>query len=64
MKCSGVTGGGEERGQKHRSHQLPQDGGGAGAFLWAKKKALLSKTFLNFGAPRETRTPTPFENGF
>lgn len=33
-------------------------------FLQAKKKALQSKTFLNFGAPRETRTPTPFENGF
>jgi hypothetical protein len=51
--------------QKHRwqasSHRMAV---GAGAFLQAKKKALLSKTFLNFGAPRETRTPTPFENGF
>ncbi|CAI8874773.1 hypothetical protein EMIT0P253_340053 [Pseudomonas sp. IT-P253] len=37
---------------------------GVVALLQAKKKALLSKTFLNFGAPRETRTPTPFENGF
>jgi hypothetical protein len=39
-------------------------GGVSGAFLQTKKKALQSKTFLNFGAPRETRTPTPFENGF
>jgi hypothetical protein len=43
---------------------LPQGGGVSGTLLQAKKKALQSKTFLNFGAPRETRTPTPFENGF
>jgi hypothetical protein len=53
------------KGQKHRqqagSHRVC---GVSGALLRAKKKALLSKTFLNFGAPRETRTPTPFENGF
>ena len=47
------------------SKPAPTQGGGvSGAFLRAKKKALQSKTFLNFGAPRETRTPTPFENGF
>ena len=39
-------------------------GGVLATLSQAKKKALLSKTFLNFGAPRETRTPTPFENGF
>jgi hypothetical protein len=34
---------------------LLQVGGVSGAFLQAKKKALLSKTFLNFGAPRGQR---------
>ena len=51
--------------QKFAGKPAPtQSGGVSGAFLQAKKKALQSKTFLNFGAPRETRTPTPFENGF
>jgi hypothetical protein len=62
VKYSGGAGGVEEQGQKHR-----QQAGSyreSVAFLQTKKKALQCKTFLNFGAPRETRTPTPFENGF
>ncbi|CAI8904474.1 hypothetical protein EMIT0P4_30148 [Pseudomonas sp. IT-P4] len=76
MKCSSGEKGRREARSKDRSlRQLLQVsalsgrcqgvvGGVSGAFLQTKKKALQSKTFLNFGAPRETRTPTPFENGF
>ena len=56
MKCSGGAGGIEGQDQKHR-WQASSDRGVV-AFLQAKKKALLSKTFLNVGAPRETRTPS------
>lgn len=55
MKCSAGVGGVEEQDQKHRqqagsyrSARCQGVGGGVpGAFLRVKKKALLSKTFLN-----------------
>ena len=62
-----ITAGGGEEQQIKRSQPsaAPTRVGGVSATLsQAKKKALQSKTFLNFGAPRETRTPTSCENGF
>ena len=62
MKCP--TGGGDVKAQDQKIAAFGSSYTGRAAFLQTKKKALQSKTFLNFGAPRETRTPTSCENGF